>query len=190
MYDLLNPHLSAAILYQQLVLFYKFCVVMAESSESKPLSNSTWAIICKNDESALVAEQRREIAALKDSIRDFKYQMKEMQSDNDEAMAMKIRILMDKFQEMLTEKDQQIEQLKCGHGLVMNEVWCGMFEAEQTRPMAYWPWHYSTRTLHDFLSNLERDVVEKDHAAHVDRVNLAEEEDSEEEDEDEDMVVE
>ena len=77
--------------------------------------------------------------------------------------------------------EEEVENMRMGHGLQMNDVWMGMFQEFDTIPMTYWPWHYSTRSLHDFLWHLENDVLRKHHEEYEAR----QEEDEEEEEEDE-----
>ena len=110
--------------------------------------------------------------------------------DCDDRVQDQIRRIQANHQKALALKDQEIELLKYGHGVVMTDAWCGMFQAEGTIPMIYWPWHKATRTLHDFLWNLKMDVLKDDHNEHLDRKMLAEEEESEEEDGDDDVMVE
>ena len=59
--------------------------------------------------------------------------------------------------------EEEVENMRMGHGLQMNDVWMGMFEHFETTPMGYWPWHYSTRSLHDFLWHLGTQFLKKDH---------------------------
>jgi chromosome segregation ATPase len=59
--------------------------------------------------------------------------------------------------------EDEIEQLRKGHGLQMCDVWAGAFESEERRPMHIWPWQQTERSLHDFLSNLRHEFLKEDH---------------------------
>jgi hypothetical protein len=75
-------------------------------------------LICKREEEPFTVDLRRENAALKASFRDFKYQIKEVQSKHDEALAE----LDLQTQAALAEKDRAIARLKSGLGLTVRDV--------------------------------------------------------------------
>ena len=113
----------------------------------------------KWDSDARVDEQRKTIWHLS---RDVKHNNKEIA----------------RLEEEVESANKTIENMRMGHGLQMNEVWMGMFEEFERSPMTYWPWHYSTRSLHDFLWHLGNDFLKKDHEDHEAR----QEEDEDDED--------
>ena len=81
------------------------------------------------------------------------------------------------MKDRLEAAEATIEELRVGDGIHMNDVWADIYHLER---LPGWPWHYSTRSLHNFLSSLDVGILRRNHEEYLDREEGDEEEDAEE----------
>ena len=84
------------------------------------------------------------------------------------------------LEDRLEAAEATIEELRVGDGIRMNDAWGGMFRSEGRVPEFSRQWHYSTRSLHNFLSSLDFEFLQRNHEEYLDREEGDREEDDEE----------
>ena len=116
--------------------------------------------VMKWDAEPCIAEQKKTICQLGRSL---KHTLKENAT----------------LEDNLAAAEATIDELRGGKGINMNEAWGGMFDAEGRQPLAYFPWHYSPRPLHDFLGSLDHEFLKRNHQEYLNRQEGEDEEEDE-----------